>query len=50
MFGASLLLVVLGLIVMVMWIILPFLVIGTNRRLDHLAREMRDLNAKLTQR
>ena len=32
MFGASLLLVVLGLIVMVMWIILPFLVIGTNRR------------------
>lgn len=50
MVGITLVAVVLALIVIVLWVLLPFLVMGTNKRLDALTREMRALNAKIGER
>jgi len=38
---------VLGTIVLILWICLPFAVFGTKPRLDEMIRELRKINAQL---
>ncbi len=45
--GISIVLFVVGLVVAVLWILMPFLIMGTNRRLDRLIAQNAEMLSRL---
>ena len=45
--GVSLIFVLIGIVVAILWILLPFLVMGTNGRLDKIIKQNEELLRRL---
>ena len=46
--GVSLVLFIIGLVIAVLWILMPFLIMGTNSRLDKLIAQNAELLSRLS--
>jgi len=44
--GVSLVLFLVGLVIAILWVLMPFLIMGTNRRLDKLIAQNAELLAR----